>query len=120
MLKVVLLSLILCAVAKSELWSGLDVPRFILSTNINRPKEIEKYVACAVDQGPCDNSGTDLKPIMVDLVTTQRCSLCRTNREKSNFRYLLRTMPINFPNCWNVMVAKFKRNRNLMARGCSN
>ena len=111
--------LILVVAADNGLWSGLDVPWILLSININRASKLEYYVACAVNQGPCDNRGNDLKPIMMDLATTQRCSKCETSREKMNFKYLMNVVPTKYPKCWRVMIAKFRHGVNIRASGCA-
>ena len=116
----VLVNLIIIVVsADNGIWSGIDVPWIVLSVNINRASKLEYYVACAVDQGPCDGRGIDLKPIMKDLVTTHRCSTCETRREKRNFKKLLNIVPTKYPRCWRVMTAKFGHGVNIRAGGCT-
>ena len=118
MLRLALL-VILINIVVSQGESGLDVPYILLSSQMNRAEKVEFYVACAVNQGRCDSVGNDLKPVMIDLVTTRKCSNCNTNREKRNFRYLLKTIPRKYPNCWRVMTAKFVHRRNLSVVGCA-
>ena len=118
MLRVTIIGAILVVVASQKLlFSGLDVPHLILTANL--PSKLEFYVSCAVGQGPCDARGKDLKPIMSQLVTSRKCQICRKNREKRNFRYLLKTIPTKYPQCWRVLIGKFKHNMNIVARGCS-
>ena len=119
MFRLSLLVIIIYFVVGGQTWSDLDVPNILLACQINRAWTIEKYVSCAVDQGPGDDIGNDLKPIMFDLVTTQTFSNCQTNREKRNFRYLLKTMHRQYLKCWQVMTVKFVRRRNLNVKGCT-
>ena len=118
MLRLALL-VILINIVVSQGESGLDVPYILLSFQMTRAERVEFYVACAVNQGSCDSVGNDLKPVMIDLVTTRKCSSCKTNREKRNFRYLLKIIPRKYPKCWRVMTAKFVHRRNLSIVGCA-
>jgi hypothetical protein len=66
---------------------------------------IEKQLLCALDKGPCDALGRQIKGALPEIIG-KNCQTCDT-RQVANARRIARYVQTKYPDVWNALVQKY-------------
>ena len=82
--------------------------------------EVERQVACVVNQGSCNTRGRQLKDYIPSLSSGGRCFRC-SREEERKLKLIVSTLQTRYPVCWHVVVAVLERKVSPppAARGCA-
>ena len=101
--------------------SGIGLKVMDIVRELRDGNEIEKQIACIVNQGPCDDRGIKLKTYLPDISTGNgRCYRC-TRDEERKLKLIISTLQTRFPRCWNVVVLTLQKKVSPppRAKGCA-
>nr|ANJ05011.1 chemosensory protein 4 [Chrysopa pallens] len=70
---------------------------------------IEQQLNCALDQGPCDKFGLEIREYLPDVIG-RSCEKC-TPQQVAMVRRLIRFIQTQYPEAWHKLLAKYGKKK---------